>query len=217
LSSPHLEASPATTFRACSSPAPTRVKSQPAPAILSQGSVHTTLSITHHTRKRPSTSPRTTHGPHLATFSSPIRCRRRVLLLRCCRHPTRPPLPRRPHGILHPRRPPEIRRHPLLTPRRRSAAVGPRNAGGFLPDPSQPPRPPGLRRRRAVLLAALPPAVLSIVASSCTVVLPNAAGSAPPADTDPASCPPKLGLADASKLIVCVNIFLVYFKELIYV
>jgi hypothetical protein len=36
LSSPHLEASPATTFRACSSPAPTPVKPQPAPAILSQ-------------------------------------------------------------------------------------------------------------------------------------------------------------------------------------
>jgi hypothetical protein len=65
LSSPHLEASPATTFHAGSSPAPTRVKSKPAPAILSQESVHTTLSITHHTRKRPSTDPRTTHGPHL--------------------------------------------------------------------------------------------------------------------------------------------------------
>jgi hypothetical protein len=51
LSSPHLEASPATTFRACSSPAPTPVKPQPAPTILSQESVHTTLSITHHTRK----------------------------------------------------------------------------------------------------------------------------------------------------------------------
>jgi hypothetical protein len=63
LSSPHLEASQATTFRACSSPAPTPVKPQPAPAILSQESVHTTLSITHHTRKRPSTGPRTTHGP----------------------------------------------------------------------------------------------------------------------------------------------------------
>jgi hypothetical protein len=36
MSSPHLEASPATTFRACSSPAPTPVKPQPAPAILSQ-------------------------------------------------------------------------------------------------------------------------------------------------------------------------------------
>jgi hypothetical protein len=47
LSSPHLEASPATTFRACSSPAPTQVKPQPAPAILSQESVHTTLSNTH--------------------------------------------------------------------------------------------------------------------------------------------------------------------------
>jgi hypothetical protein len=65
LSSPHLEASPATTFRACSSAAPTRVMPQPAPAILSQESVHTTLSITHHTRKRPSTCPRTTHGPHI--------------------------------------------------------------------------------------------------------------------------------------------------------
>jgi hypothetical protein len=58
-----LEASPATTFRACSSPAPTAVKPQPAPAIFSQESVHTTLSITDHTRKRPSTGPRTTHGP----------------------------------------------------------------------------------------------------------------------------------------------------------
>jgi hypothetical protein len=50
-------------LRACSSPAPTPVKPQPAPTILSQESVHTTLSITHHTRKRPSTGPRTTHGP----------------------------------------------------------------------------------------------------------------------------------------------------------
>jgi hypothetical protein len=52
------------TFRACSSPAsaPTSVKPQPAPAILSQESVHTTLSITHLTRKRPSTGSRTTHG-----------------------------------------------------------------------------------------------------------------------------------------------------------
>jgi hypothetical protein len=69
LSSPHLEGSPATTFRACSSPAPTPVKPQPAPAILSQESVHTTLSITHHTRKRPSTSPRTTHGPQNFSFT----------------------------------------------------------------------------------------------------------------------------------------------------
>jgi hypothetical protein len=63
LSSPHLEASRATTFRACSSPTPTPVKPQPAPAILSQESVHTTLSITYHIRKWPSTGPRTTHGP----------------------------------------------------------------------------------------------------------------------------------------------------------
>jgi hypothetical protein len=39
------------TFRACSSPAPTPVKPQPAPAILSQELVHTTLSITRHTKK----------------------------------------------------------------------------------------------------------------------------------------------------------------------
>jgi hypothetical protein len=67
LSSPHLEVSPAMTFHACSSPAPTPVKPQPAPAILSQELVHTMLSITHHTRKRPSTGPRTTHG-----FQSPL-------------------------------------------------------------------------------------------------------------------------------------------------
>jgi hypothetical protein len=42
------------------SPAPTTVKPQPAPAILSQESVHTMLSITHHTRKRPSIDPQTT-------------------------------------------------------------------------------------------------------------------------------------------------------------
>jgi hypothetical protein len=46
-----------------SSPTPTLVKPQPAPAILSQESVHTTLSITHHTGKQPSTGPRTTHDP----------------------------------------------------------------------------------------------------------------------------------------------------------
>jgi hypothetical protein len=63
LSSPHLEASPATTFHACSSPAPMLVKTQHAPAILSQELVHTMLSITHHTRKRPSTGPWTRHSP----------------------------------------------------------------------------------------------------------------------------------------------------------
>jgi hypothetical protein len=57
LSSPHLEASPTMTFRACFAPAPAPVKPQPTPAILSQESVHTTLSITPHTKKRPSTSP----------------------------------------------------------------------------------------------------------------------------------------------------------------
>jgi hypothetical protein len=36
LSSPHLEASPAMTFRACSSPAPTLVKPQLAPSILAK-------------------------------------------------------------------------------------------------------------------------------------------------------------------------------------
>jgi hypothetical protein len=48
----------AKTFRACSSPAPTQIKPQPTPAILGQESVHTTLSITHHTKERPSTCPR---------------------------------------------------------------------------------------------------------------------------------------------------------------
>jgi hypothetical protein len=51
--------------------APTPVKPQLAPAILRQESVHTTLSITHHTRKRPSTGPRTTHGPHHLSPISP--------------------------------------------------------------------------------------------------------------------------------------------------
>jgi hypothetical protein len=45
LSSPHLEASPTTTFRACSSPTPTPVKPQPAPALYSQESVHTCQSL----------------------------------------------------------------------------------------------------------------------------------------------------------------------------
>jgi hypothetical protein len=60
LSSPHLEASLAMTIRTCSSPTPTPVMHQFAPAILSQEPVHTTLSITHHTRKWQSTGPRTT-------------------------------------------------------------------------------------------------------------------------------------------------------------
>jgi hypothetical protein len=34
-----------------------QIKSQPTPAILGQESVHTTLSITHHTKERPSTGP----------------------------------------------------------------------------------------------------------------------------------------------------------------
>jgi hypothetical protein len=36
-----------------------QIKSQPAPAILGQESIHTTLSITHHSQERPSTGPRT--------------------------------------------------------------------------------------------------------------------------------------------------------------
>jgi hypothetical protein len=47
----------ALTFRAHSSPAPTQINLQPAPAILGQESVHTTLSITHHNQKRPTTGP----------------------------------------------------------------------------------------------------------------------------------------------------------------
>jgi hypothetical protein len=60
------------TFRACYSPTPTRIKPQPAPTILSQESVHTTLSITHHTRKQPSTDPQTTHGPQSAPLMSAL-------------------------------------------------------------------------------------------------------------------------------------------------
>jgi hypothetical protein len=48
----------AKTFCAHPSPAPTQIKPQPAPAILGKESVHTTLSITVHTRERPSTGPR---------------------------------------------------------------------------------------------------------------------------------------------------------------
>jgi hypothetical protein len=60
------------TFRVCSSPAPTRVKPQSTPAILIQESVHTMLSITHHTRKRPPTSPRTTHGAQSPALMSAL-------------------------------------------------------------------------------------------------------------------------------------------------
>jgi hypothetical protein len=76
LSSPHLEASPVTTFRTCFSLAPTPVMSQPAPAILSRESVHIMLSITHHTRKRPSTGPRTTHGPQERAGEGAAKCAR---------------------------------------------------------------------------------------------------------------------------------------------
>jgi hypothetical protein len=53
------EATQAKTFHGRSSPTPTQIKPQPAPAKLSQESVYTTLSITHHTKERPSTGPRT--------------------------------------------------------------------------------------------------------------------------------------------------------------
>jgi hypothetical protein len=49
------EATQAKTFRTRSSPAPTQIKPQPTPVILGQESVHTMLSITHHTKERPST------------------------------------------------------------------------------------------------------------------------------------------------------------------
>jgi hypothetical protein len=58
------EATQAKTFRARSSPAPTQIKPQPALAILGQESVHTMLSITHHTKERPSTGPRTLQSSH---------------------------------------------------------------------------------------------------------------------------------------------------------
>jgi hypothetical protein len=52
------EATQAKTFHARSSPTLMQIKPQPAPTILGQESVHTTLSITHHTKERPSTGPR---------------------------------------------------------------------------------------------------------------------------------------------------------------
>jgi hypothetical protein len=65
-------------FFTCTTP----VKPQPAPAILSQELVHTTLSITHHTRKRSSTSSRTTHGPHMVGQYLPQKAET-YLLLQC--------------------------------------------------------------------------------------------------------------------------------------
>jgi hypothetical protein len=65
----------------CSSPAPTPVKTQPAPAILSQESVYTMLSIIHHTRKRPTP----VREPHMALRHKqqpclPASARNRVLV-----------------------------------------------------------------------------------------------------------------------------------------
>jgi hypothetical protein len=48
LVSPHLGGHIGIHLLACSSPAPTQIKLQPAPALLGQESVHTMLSITHH-------------------------------------------------------------------------------------------------------------------------------------------------------------------------
>jgi hypothetical protein len=59
LSLHSLEATQAKTFRARSSPAPMQIEPQPAPVILDEELVHTMLSITHHTKERPSTSCRT--------------------------------------------------------------------------------------------------------------------------------------------------------------
>ena len=59
LSLHYSEATLAKTFRACSSPATTQTKPHRPPAVLGQELVHTTLSITHHTRSNLSTSTRT--------------------------------------------------------------------------------------------------------------------------------------------------------------
>jgi hypothetical protein len=61
----------AKTFRARLSPALTQNKPQPAPAILGQVAVHIMLSITHHTRERPSTSPRTLRSSKIALIHVP--------------------------------------------------------------------------------------------------------------------------------------------------
>jgi hypothetical protein len=154
---------------------------------------------------------------HLASFSSPIRRHHRrcvlLLLLRRC-HPPRPlpsvapPCLLRPR-ILRRRRPPRICRPPTRPrppPRSQSAAVGPRNAGDFLPNL---PQPPGLLLPIILIRVVLPglrgsataarrvpcrPAGLCVVASarastssprpaasafSLIVVLPNAGRGAP--------------------------------------
>jgi hypothetical protein len=68
LSLHSLEATQAKTFRTRSSPVPMQIKLQPAPAILGQESVHTTLSIIHHTKERPSTCPRTLQSLSWSNF-----------------------------------------------------------------------------------------------------------------------------------------------------
>jgi hypothetical protein len=55
-------------FACRSSPAPTQIKPQPTPAVLGQESVHTTLSITHHSQERPSTGPRTLWSSNLFSY-----------------------------------------------------------------------------------------------------------------------------------------------------
>jgi hypothetical protein len=148
---------------------------------------------------------------HLATFLSPIRRyrRRRVHLLLRRRHPPRPP-----HSAAA----------PVLCPTGFSAdaglpksadALAPRHAAGpplsafspsscstpSSPAPGAPPPSP----------CALPPGRLE---HRRLVLLVGATPPRPPAVGVHRPCPtaPKLGLADASKLIVCVKIFLISFK-----
>jgi hypothetical protein len=110
-----------------------------------------------------------------------------------------------PHGILRRRWPPEIRRRPRPPPHRWSTAVGPRNAGSFLPDL---PRPLGL----------LIPILLASTSSPSSSSAPSspASGALPPPAAGvhrPYPAAPKLGLANASKLIVYISIFLISFEE----
>jgi hypothetical protein len=108
---------------------------------------------------------------HLATFSSPI-CRHRrrcVLLLYRRRYPPR--LPPSAAPLVHcPTGFSTAAGHPksadALAPRH--AAVGPRNAGGFLPDL---PRPPGLPDPHTPRIGLLPILLLR-------AVLPGLRGSA---------------------------------------
>jgi hypothetical protein len=153
---------------------------------------------------------------HLATFWSLIRRhrRRRVLLRRRRRYPPRPP---------HSAAPPVLCPTGFSTDaglQKSTDALAPRHAAGpplsaSSPSSSSTPSSP-TSRAPPPSPRALPPGRPE---DRCLVLLVGAPLPRPPTAGvhRPYPAAPKLGLADASKLIVCINIFLISFKELIYV